>query len=129
MNLNDIWTECNSLYSTWISEKDEQKKIIAFDRGPFLFVFNFNSTESFINYEVGTDWAGTYIILLNSDDEKFGGFARVDNETRFFTFDESKNNRACHIKIYIPTRTALILCDEKFCAKKNEKLQCISNEK
>lgn len=129
MNLNDIWTECNSLYSTWISEKDEQKKVIAFDRGPFLFVFNFNSTESFVNYEVGTDWAGKYIVLLNSDDEKFGGFARVDNETRFFTFDESKNNRMCHIKIYIPTRTALILCEEKFCAKKNEKLQCISNEK
>ncbi|KAF9569561.1 alpha-1,4-glucan branching enzyme [Mortierella alpina] len=91
------------------SLKHEGDKVLAFDRAGAVFVFNFNSTKSFTDYRIGVPEPGQYKILLNSDEERFGGHARVSAESRYFSSPESWCGRDQYIQIYIPCRTALVL--------------------
>lgn len=92
----------------YVSLKHEGDKVIAFERAGLLWVFNFHPTESFKDYRVGVDQAGTYRIVIDTDDEEFGGFTRNAKGTRFFTTDMEWNGRRNYIQVYIPTRTALV---------------------
>jgi 1,4-alpha-glucan branching enzyme len=92
----------------YISLKNEADKVLVFERAGLLWIFNFNPTQSFTDYRVGVDVAGTYRIVLDSDDAAFGGLGRNAKETRFFTTDMSWNGRANFVQVYIPTRTALV---------------------
>ncbi|KAL1903665.1 alpha-1,4-glucan branching enzyme [Sporothrix stenoceras] len=76
------WLHDNQAY---ISLKNDSDKVIVFERAGLLFIFNFHPTSSFSDYRVGVEQAGTYKIVLSSDDEQFGGHSRVSHETRFFT--------------------------------------------
>lgn len=76
------WLHDNQAY---ISLKNDSDKVIVFERAGLLFVFNFHPTSSFSDYRVGVEQAGTYKIVLSSDDEQFGGHKRVSHDTRFFT--------------------------------------------
>jgi len=91
------------------SLKHEGDKVLAFDRASAVFVFNFNSTKSFTDYRIGVPEPGQYKILLNSDEERFGGHARVSAESRYFSSPEPWCGRDQYIQIYIPCRTALVL--------------------
>lgn len=99
----------------YVSLKHEIDKVVAFERNGLLFIFNFHPTESFPDYKLGIETAGEYQIVLNSDDEKFGGFNRIVDTTEsgekmsFKTSPEEWNNRSNAIFIYIPSRTALVL--------------------
>ncbi|KAJ1536555.1 alpha-1,4-glucan branching enzyme [Nowakowskiella sp. JEL0078] len=42
----------------YVSLKNEEDKIVVFERGNLLFIFNFNSSKSFENYQIGTQWTG-----------------------------------------------------------------------
>lgn len=53
--------------------------------------------------------AGTYKVILDSDCSHFGGFNRLDPATEYVTYPEGWNNRRNSIKLYLPTRTALVL--------------------
>jgi 1,4-alpha-glucan branching enzyme len=46
--------------NTYISRKDEGDKMIVFERGDLVFVFNFHPTQSFQDYRVGCREAGPY---------------------------------------------------------------------
>jgi len=96
----------------YISLKHEGDKVIVFERAGLLWIFNFHPETSFTDYRVGVEQAGTYRIVLNTDDEKFGGRARIANDTRFFTTDFAWNGRKNFLQVYIPTRTALVLALE-----------------
>ncbi|CAH6720009.1 1,4-alpha-glucan-branching enzyme [[Candida] jaroonii] len=99
----------------YVSLKHEGDKVVVFERNGLLFIINFNPTQSFPDYKVGVETPGVYKIVLNSDDEQFGGHSRIgetDGEgkpLRFFTNNDSWNNRANSLFIYIPSRTALVL--------------------
>ncbi|CAK7238941.1 MAG: alpha-1,4-glucan branching enzyme [Sporothrix thermara] len=69
----------------YISLKNDSDKVIVFERAGLLFIFNFHPSSSFSDYRVGVEQAGTYKIVLSSDDEQFGGHSRVAHDTRFFT--------------------------------------------
>ncbi|KAK4043609.1 alpha-glucan branching enzyme [Parachaetomium inaequale] len=69
----------------FISLKHEGDKVIVFERGGLVFVFNFHPTQSFTDYRIGIEEAGTYRIVLDSDTKDHGGFCRLDEGTRFFT--------------------------------------------
>lgn len=58
--------------------KHEQDKMIAFERGGLLWIFNFHPTESWVDYRIGCSRPGKYRIVLSSDAKEFGGFDRVD---------------------------------------------------
>jgi 1,4-alpha-glucan branching enzyme len=92
----------------YISLKNDEDKVLVFERAGLLWVFNWHPTKSYTDYRVGVEEAGTYKIILDSDDPLFGGFGRNVKETRFFTTDFAWNNRKNFIQVYLPTRTAIV---------------------
>ncbi|KAH7160592.1 glycoside hydrolase superfamily [Dactylonectria macrodidyma] len=96
----------------YISLKHEGDKVVVFERAGLVFVFNFNPTESFSDYRIGIDTAGTYRVVLNTDSKDVGGFNRVDESTRFFTTPMEWNGRKNWTHIYVPSRTAIVLALE-----------------
>ncbi|OHT10755.1 1,4-alpha-glucan-branching enzyme [Tritrichomonas foetus] len=99
----------NSGDNGYITLKHEADKIIAFERGNMLWVFNFHTNKSFENYWVGVEWKGTYEYVLCSDDACYGGFTRIDTSTRPQSYPEAYQNRQCKIELYIPCRCAFVL--------------------
>ncbi|KAI0484534.1 alpha amylase [Xylariaceae sp. FL0804] len=96
----------------YLSLKNEADKVVVFERAGCVFVFNFHPSQSFADYRIGVDRAGTYKIVLDTDTKEVGGFARVDPATRFFTTPLEWNGRSNWTHIYIPSRTALVLALE-----------------
>lgn len=99
------WLHSDPAYVSW---KHEGDKIIAFERAGLVFVFNFHPTQSFTGYRVGTNWAGTYKIVLSSDDEQFGGFNRLDKNCNHVTRAENYAGRQNFFEVYSPARTAVV---------------------
>ncbi|GAA5999910.1 1,4-alpha-glucan branching enzyme [Rhodotorula paludigena] len=93
----------------YISLKHEGDKVVVFERGDLLWIFNFHPSSSFSDYRVGTDWAGEYRVVLSSDDAEFGGHARVDKSVRHFTTPMEWNGRKNWLQVYIPSRTVIVL--------------------
>ncbi|MBN2688634.1 MAG: alpha amylase C-terminal domain-containing protein [Deltaproteobacteria bacterium] len=87
-----------------LHEKSDDK-IIAFQRGDLLFVFNFHPTSSYNHYRF-TAPPGEYAILLDSDAPRYGGHGRIDISKHHFTTPHHGENS---ISLYLPTRTALVL--------------------
>ena len=94
----------------YISLKNELDKVIVFERAGLVFIFNFHPTESFVDYRVGIETAGTYRVVLQTDSKDVGGFNRIDASTRFFTTPFVWNDRKNFTQVYIPTRTAIVSC-------------------
>ncbi|KAI9853171.1 MAG: alpha-1,4-glucan branching enzyme [Thelocarpon superellum] len=93
----------------YVSLKNEADKVIVFERAGLLWIFNFHPSQSFADYRVGVERSGTYKIVLNSDSPAYGGFGRIDENTRFFTTALEWNGRKNFVQVYIPTRTAIVL--------------------
>ncbi|KAM7468289.1 hypothetical protein LguiB_015851 [Lonicera macranthoides] len=91
----------------YISRKDEGDRVIAFERGDLVFVFNFHWTNSYSDYRVGCLKPGKYMVVLDSDDPLFGGFGRIDHSAEYFTF-EGFDNRPSSFMVYAPSRTAVV---------------------
>ena len=92
----------------YVSLKNEQDKVIVFERAGLLWIFNFHPSQSFTDYRVGVEAAGTYRIVLDTDDPEFGGFGRNQKDTRFFTTDFAWNGRNNFVQVYLPVRTAIV---------------------
>ncbi|KAE8348634.1 1,4-alpha-glucan-branching enzyme [Aspergillus coremiiformis] len=97
----------------YVSLKNETDKVLVFERAGLLWILNFHPTNSFTDYRVGVEHAGTYRIVLDTDDSAFGGLNRNNKETRFFSTDFAWNGRSNFLQVYIPTRTALVLALEE----------------
>jgi 1,4-alpha-glucan branching enzyme len=81
-------------------------QILAFERGKYLFVFNFNPFKSFTDYMFEAE-KGKYKLVLDTDLKEFGGFSRQDHNFIHQTFkDESGNDK---ISLYIPSLTGFVL--------------------
>ena len=83
----------------------EQDHVLAFVRNNAVFVFNFHPSNSYQNYEIPCE-KGTYHIVLNSDNEKFGGFGNVDETLEYRTYNRAGKS---YLKLYLPARTAFAL--------------------
>lgn len=99
------WLCMNPGYVTTTHETD---KIIAFERNLLVFVFNFHHEKSYTDYWIGVEFPGTYKVVLSTDDEKFGGFNRVDTSLLHFSSNESHAGRQHIIKAYLPSRAAFV---------------------
>ncbi|KAE8220591.1 hypothetical protein CF319_g5905 [Tilletia indica] len=93
----------------YISLKNESDRVVAFERGNLLFVFNFHATSSYTDYRIGVEAPGTYVVALDSDAAEYGGHGRVDHSTEFFTNPMEWNGRKNFVQLYLPTRTAIVL--------------------
>ncbi|CAI5999489.1 unnamed protein product [Closterium sp. NIES-64] len=65
-----------------VSSADEKDRVIVFERGDLLFVFNFHPTKTYEGYKVGCKEPGKWRVVLDSDAIEFGGQGRVSKVGR-----------------------------------------------
>ncbi len=82
-------------------------KVLAYHRGLFLFVFNFNPTQSFTDYGIPLG-AGKYKVVLNTDSGRFGGNDLVDEDISYYTLPGGGIDSQHFLRLYLPARTALV---------------------
>jgi 1,4-alpha-glucan branching enzyme len=88
---------------------NDEDKVLAFMRGELLFIFNFHSEQSLVDYPLIVP-PGVYQHALDTDAEAFGGFNRVIPGQEFpLTTIERENERCFAIRLYLPARTALVI--------------------
>ena len=99
----------------YISTKHEDDKVIAFEKGPLLFVFNFHPVKSFTEYPIGTKWKSRHIIIMDSDELRFLGQERLKlGHSKFCSAEKEEfNKRPYNIKLYLPSRTCMVLIAEE----------------
>jgi 1,4-alpha-glucan branching enzyme len=83
-------------------------QILAFERGLFLCVFNFNPIRSYTDYGIACS-PGKYSILLNTDNPAYGGKGHVDEQLHYFTRPVQTKHSDSYLMLYLPCRSALIL--------------------
>jgi 1,4-alpha-glucan branching enzyme len=88
--------------------ENKPDKVLAFHRGLFLFIFNFNPNQSFTDYGIPLG-AGKYKVVLNTDSGHFGGNDLVDEELSYYTLPSAGITSQHYLKMYLPARTALVL--------------------
>eukprot|EP00894_Picocystis_sp_ML_P001667 jgi/Pico_ML_1/52184/g2924.t1 len=110
MNTLDIEHHVLSSSHQYTSRKDEGDKLIVFEKGDCVFVFNFNPTQSFSDYRVGCHLPGRYKVALSSDDPKYGGFGNVreGDGNEYFTNEGYHDGRPHSFLVYTPARTAVV---------------------
>ncbi|KAE8720685.1 1,4-alpha-glucan-branching enzyme 1 [Hibiscus syriacus] len=99
-----------------VSCTDEENKVIVFERGDLVFVFNFHQENTYDGYKVGCDLPGKYRVALDSDAWEFGGHGRVAHDVDHFTSPEgipgvpetNFNNRPNSFKVLSPARTCVV---------------------
>lgn len=75
-NMEDLFNVMNHDHE-YVSLNDEADKMIVFERGELVYVFNFHSNNSYQDYKIGTYWNSPHMILFETDDERFGGLKRL----------------------------------------------------
>ena len=84
---------------------DEANKVVVFKRGALVFAFNFNPTASIPDYRFYVPEAGTYRLVLSSDDVAFGGHGRIDSALDYESIDAGTHHE---LSVYLTNRTALV---------------------
>nr|GEU98143.1 1,4-alpha-glucan-branching enzyme 1, chloroplastic/amyloplastic-like isoform X1 [Tanacetum cinerariifolium] len=116
MNLLDEKFSFLSSAKQIVSSADEDDKVIVFERGDLVFVFNFHPDKTYDGYKVGCDLPGKYKVALDSDAFEFGGHGRVGHDVDHFTSPEgipgvpetNFNNRPNSFKVLSPPRTCVV---------------------
>ncbi len=88
--------------------ENKPDNVLAFHRGLFLFVFNFNPSQSFTDYGIPLG-KGKYKVVLSTDSGNFGGHDRIDTDISYYTLPGSDLTGQQYLKLYLPARTALVL--------------------
>jgi len=97
----------STLYANQIN-CDEGNKCLIYERAGLIFLFNFHTSESIPGYEFVLPEPGTYKIILSTDNVKFGGHGRINEEMQYITrFDEATSTN--RLSIYSTNRTAIVL--------------------
>lgn len=109
MDMDNTIKGSQSLSQAYVSLKNEEDKVIVYERAGLLFVFNFHPTKSFTDYRVGIDDAGEYGIVLSSDEGRFGGFDNIALDGKFFTTPMEWNGRKNWIQVCLWSRSHIIL--------------------
>ena len=86
----------------------EDMRQLIYRRGQLVFAFNFHPNESFEKFRIPVPQQAQYHLILDSDDERFGGHGRINHETIFTWEDIAMYGHKQSIQIYLPTRTALV---------------------
>ncbi|KAI3832718.1 hypothetical protein MKW98_002264 [Papaver atlanticum] len=92
----------------YISRKNEGDRVITFERGNLVFVFNFHWSNSYSDYRIGCLKPGKYVVALDSDDKEYGGFDRIDHSVEYFSNEGWFDNRPNSFLVYAPCRTAVV---------------------
>lgn len=82
---------------------DEENQVMAFERSGLLFVFNWSGTRAIPDYKLPAPMGGEWKVVLDSDEARFGGFARQDHSVHHFT------DKAQQLSLYLLPRTVMVL--------------------
>ena len=85
---------------------DDRSKVLAFTRGDYLFVFNFNPEHSFADYAFVAP-EGSWKVVMDSDAAKYDGFCRNDDSVTHSTLTNRKGEQL--LQLYLPSRTVMVL--------------------
>ena len=105
----------------YVSKKDNGDKMVVFERGDAVFVFNWHPTRSYENYRVGCLKAGKYTIALNSDEPDFGGYDNVKSNVEFHATDQPHDGRPASFQVYAPARTVVVYALDALTSKVDRK--------
>lgn len=89
-----------------LSLLNHRDKVMVYEKGNLVFVFNFNPTKSFDGYQLPFPKAGKYKAILSTDDASFGGSARVD--TQYVYTSQIQADGRMGFKCYLPSRSAIV---------------------
>lgn len=81
-------------------------QVLVFQRGKFMFVFNFNPFHSFTDYSFETD-EGEYKVVLDTDQPEFGGHGRQEMNTTHYSHINSEGKTV--LSLYIPALSGFVL--------------------
>ena len=87
---------------------DQNKKLIIFEKGNMVYIFNLHPTNSYEDVFVNCHLAGggKYKIVFSSDDSVFGGQDRVSKK---YIYNAKSEEYGYGFRIYIPCRTCVVL--------------------
>lgn len=89
--------------------KHDDDKVLAFNRGRLMFIFNFHPSKSHTDYPAAAP-PGKYQMIFNSDAPKYGGHSRLENGQVHFTFQKEISGETMdRLSLYLPTRTGIVL--------------------
>lgn len=88
-------------------------EILAYQRGDYMLVFNFNPVQSFTGYGIPLD-ASKWKVLFDTDEERFGGQGRIDHGMTYYTKPSGGLTSQHYLNLYIPARTAMVLKKQEF---------------
>eukprot|EP00931_Biecheleriopsis_adriatica_P037103 TRINITY_DN2129_c0_g3_i1.p1 TRINITY_DN2129_c0_g3~~TRINITY_DN2129_c0_g3_i1.p1 ORF type:complete len:1462 (-),score=350.98 TRINITY_DN2129_c0_g3_i1:235-4620(-) len=92
------------------SRKEEGDKVMVFERGDCLFVFNFHPTNSYTDYRIGHTWNEGMRVVLDSDEGRFGGHHRLDwGHNNSAPPGDGWDCRYHSTLMYLPSRTVQVL--------------------
>ena len=83
-------------------------KVLAYHRGPYLFVFNFHPVNSYTDYGFPLG-DGKYRVVLTTDEGIYGGYDRIDTELTYYTLPAGSPGSQHFLKLYLPARTGTVL--------------------
>lgn len=95
------------IHTLWDKESDQ---IVAFMRGEYIFVFNWNGQQSFPDYGFLAP-EGKYTVVLNTDADAFAGYGLADDSVEHFTLSDPlyADTDKGWLRLYLPARSALVL--------------------
>jgi len=98
------------IWKIWENKPDQ---VLAYTRGDFLFIFNFNPNQSFTDYGIPYE-PSKFRIVLNTDSGLYGGHNRVDERILYYTIPSMGNNQTFQLRFYLPARSALVFKKEAY---------------
>jgi 1,4-alpha-glucan branching enzyme len=94
----------------YTSCKDNNDKVVVFERGDLVFAFNWNATQSFNDYRIGCRDLTNYKLVLSSDNPEFGGYSNLWTYSApdYVAEDYAFNGRPASFLAYLPSRTVSV---------------------
>ncbi len=106
-------TNLLSIPEVWKIWENKGDQVIVYSRGNLLFVFNFSPTQSYTDYGIAYE-PSKFRVVLNTDSGIYGGQNRVDERMSYYTIPSGKADSQHFLRLYIPSRTAIVFEKESF---------------
>ena len=90
---------------------DDESKVLVYERGGMIFALNFDPTRSYPSYFVPTKKKGSYVPVLSTDEERFGGWDRIDLSATYTAAKTEKSGIG--FPVYLPARTGVCFVKTK----------------
>jgi 1,4-alpha-glucan branching enzyme len=89
---------------------DESARLLAYRRGPLVFVYNFHATASYADLRLPVPDPADYALFLNTDEPAFSGHGRTGTAPICYPRQSvPMYGRSQSIQIYLPSRSAQVL--------------------